>query len=72
MNKKITNLKLKYKNFKKGNENPFEIKTEALRVLEEAKKTGDNKIVDAVEDILMDIEFSINENKCNCSRSSCS
>lgn len=67
----MVNLKLKYENFKKGNENPQAIKTEALRILEEAKKTGDNKIVDEIEDILMDIQFSINENRCNCNRSSC-
>jgi hypothetical protein len=67
----MTNLKLKYENFKKGNENPYTIKTEALRVLKEATKTGDSKMVDEIEDILMYIQFSINENKCNCNRSSC-
>ena len=64
----MANLKLKYENFKKGNENPFTIRTEALSVLEEAKKAGDSKTIDELEEILMDIEFSINENKCNCNR----
>jgi hypothetical protein len=67
----MVNLKLKYENFKRGNENPYTMKTEALRVLEEAKKTGGSSMVDEIEDILMDIQFSINENKCNCNRSSC-
>ena len=68
MKTKMTNLKLKYENFKKGNENPFTIRTEALSVLNEAKKVGDSKTIDEIEEILMDIEFSINENKCNCNR----
>ena len=71
MNEKLTDLKLKYENFKKGNENPYTVRTEALRLLEEAKERGDNQTVDLIEDILLDIEFSINENKCNCTRSSC-
>ena len=71
MNEKLTDLKLKYENFKKGTENPYTVRTEALRLLEEAKEKGDNQTVDMIEDILLDIEFSINENKCNCTRSSC-
>jgi len=62
---------MKYENFKKGNENPYAVRAEALRVLEEARENGDKNMIDEIEDILLDIEFSLNENKCNCSRSSC-
>ena len=71
MKEQIANLKLKYENFKKGNENPYIVRTEALLVLEEAKKKGYDQVIDEVEEMLMDIQFSINENKCNCNRSSC-
>ncbi|MFC1486629.1 hypothetical protein ACFLRN_02925 [Thermoproteota archaeon] len=67
----FVNLKLKYENFKKGNENPYAVRTEALRVLEETRENSDKNMIDEIEDMLLDIEYSLNENKCNCNRSSC-
>lgn len=67
----ITNLRMLYENFKKGQENPYTVRQEALKILDEAKKTGQNNVVDEIEEMLIDIEFSINENQCNCNRSSC-
>ena len=67
MSKTIADLKIKYESFKKGNENPYTVRTEALNVLEEAKKNDDDQVTNEVEDILLDIEFAINESKCNCS-----
>ena len=69
MSVKISRLKLKFENFKKGNENPYAIRTEALKVLEDAKEKGDENMIDEIEDTLLDIELWINENKCNCNMS---
>ena len=71
MNEKISGLKLMCERFKRGNENPYSVKTEVLKILEEAKVKGDNQIIDEIEEILMDMHLSINQNKCNCNHSSC-
>ena len=71
MKTKIADLKLKYESFKKRNENPYTVKSEALKILEAAKENGENQILDEVEDILMDVQITIDENKCNCNCSSC-
>ena len=71
MNEKLISLRLKYENFKKGNEDAFTVRREALAILEEAKENGNEKIINEIEDILIDIQFSIQENKCNCNRTSC-
>ncbi|MEJ2272861.1 MAG: hypothetical protein P8X91_10435 [Candidatus Bathyarchaeota archaeon] len=60
-----------FENFKKGKENPYAIKQEALKILGEAKKTGQSNVVNEIEEMLIDIEFSIDENQCNCNRSTC-
>jgi hypothetical protein len=71
MKEKLASLISKYEDFKKGNENPYIVKSEALLVLEEAKEKGLDDIVDDVEEILLDVEFSINEDKCKCNCNSC-
>lgn len=71
MNQKLANLRLKYESFKKGNEDAFTVRSEALAVLEEAKEKGNEKIVNEVEEMLIDVLASIQENKCNCNRSCC-
>jgi hypothetical protein len=62
---------LKYESFKKGNENVFMVRSEALVVLEGAKEKGNEQIIDEVEEMLVDILSSIQESKCNCNRSCC-
>jgi hypothetical protein len=71
MKEKLANLKLLYEDFKDGNESPYQVKSEALLVLEAAKEKGLEKIIDDIEEILMDVELSINPDKCNCNCSSC-
>ena len=46
---------------------------EARLVLEEAKRSGNHEVLEEVEDMLVDLEFSIEENRCKCHRkcSSC-
>lgn len=44
------------------------VRDEAQAVLEAAKKSGNHGILEEVADILVDLEFSIEENKCKCHR----
>ena len=64
----IEKLKEDFKNFRKGNTSALSVKTNALSLLEVAKSKGDAEVVDEIEDMLMDLEFFIEENKCNCHR----
>ena len=54
--------------FRQGEENVLAVRDEAQVVLEAAKKSGNQEILEEVEDILIDLEFSIEENKCKCHR----
>ncbi|MBY9013457.1 MAG: hypothetical protein KGD70_13870 [Candidatus Lokiarchaeota archaeon] len=42
------------------------VKTNALILLDIAQSKGNNNVVDEITDMLMDLELSIAENKCNC------
>ena len=42
------------------------VKTDALLLLDKARIKGDTKMVEEITDMLMDLELSIAENKCNC------
>ena len=68
MEEKIANLRLKFDGFMKNEESALIVRKEAYLVLNEARKMGRNDIVDEVADMLIDLELSIGENKCNCSR----
>ena len=66
MKDKVEDLRRKYKSFGKGEEDPLTVRREAMLVFEEAKKSGRHEIMVEVEDMLVDLEFSIEENKCKC------
>ena len=68
MEEKITNLRLKFDGFIKNKESALIVRKEAYLVLDEARQMGRNDIVDEVEDMLIDLESSLGDNKCNCSR----
>jgi hypothetical protein len=68
MKEDIEKLREDFRNFRKGNTSALSVKTNALSLLEVAKGNGDAEVVDEVEDMLMDLEFSIEENRCNCHR----
>jgi len=70
MKDKIENLRTKYEGFKRGKESALAVRDEAQSVLEEAVKRGNPKIVVEVEDMIIDLEFSVEENKCKCHRKS--
>ena len=61
-------LRKKYQVFKRRKESAFTGNDAAQSVLEEAMKRGDSEITEEIEDMIIDLFFSINENKCNCNR----
>lgn len=73
MENKVERLWRKYKGFKKGVEDVLAVRNEALLVLKEAIEKENTEVVEEGEDMLIDLEFSIEENKCKCHRkcSSC-
>ncbi len=68
MEDKVAHLRKKYQAFKRGEESVFTVRDVAQLVLEEAMKRGDSEITEEIEDMIIDLLFSINENKCNCNR----
>lgn len=68
----IKNLREDFKDFIKGEKSNLSVKSSAISLLELAKNNGETDVVNEIEDMLIDIEFSITENKCNChKRDSC-
>jgi hypothetical protein len=68
MEETIAHLRLKYESFKRNEESALAVRTEAYLVLGEAQQKGKNSIVDEVEDMLLDLESYLEENRCNCNR----
>lgn len=67
MKDKLENFKVRYKNFlKSGGEDPLALKADAERLLAEAKREGDCKVIQELEDILVDLTFAVEEMKCQC------
>ncbi len=70
MEDKIESLRRKYEGFKRGEESVLTVREEAQLMLEKARKKGDPEILEEVENMLIDLEFSIEENRCKCQRKS--
>ncbi len=68
MEDKIQDLRRKYERFKKGKEDVLTVRDEARLILEMAKQTNNSEILEEVGDMLMELEFSIEEDKCKCHR----
>ena len=66
MKKSIEKLREEYEGFKNGEKSNLSVKTKALLLLDIAKNKRDTEVVEEITDILMDLELSIAENKCNC------
>lgn len=66
MNKSIEKLREDYESFKKGNKSVLAVKSSALSLLEIAEKQGDVEVAEEIKDMLVDLEFAIGENQCNC------
>jgi len=70
MEDNVRNLRRKYESFEKGKEDALTVRDEAKLVLDEAKRTGDSEILEEVGDMLVELEFSIEDNTCKCHRKS--
>ncbi|MEM3579042.1 MAG: hypothetical protein QXL54_02315 [Candidatus Bathyarchaeia archaeon] len=67
MEDKFASFKVKYKRFLKNEgEDPLALKAEAERLLAEAKAKGNQSLVKELEEILIDLTFSVEETKCHC------
>jgi len=66
MEERIDNLRRMYERFRKGKEDVFVVKAEAILLLEEAKRSKNQEILNEIEDMLIDLQFSIEEEKCKC------
>lgn len=73
MENKVERLRRKYRGFKKGAEDVLAVRNEVLLVLKETIEKENREAMEEVEDMLIDLKFSIEENKCKCHRkcSSC-
>ncbi len=68
MEESIRKLEEDYQSFRKGEKSNLSVKTDALLLLDKARIKGDTKMVEEITDMLMDLELSIAENKCNCQK----
>ena len=56
---RVEGLRRKYEAFRSGREDVLTLIDETRAVLEEARKSGRTKLVEELEDILIDLEFSL-------------
>lgn len=68
MDDKIQNLRRKYECFKQGKASALTVRDDARLILEEANRTNNSAILEEVGDMLMELEFSIDDDKCKCHR----
>ncbi|MCK5631780.1 hypothetical protein KAH85_04415 [Candidatus Bathyarchaeota archaeon] len=64
MKNTIETIRRKYRGFKKGAEDALAVRDQVHLALEEARKEGNDGIAEELEEMLMDLEFSIQESKC--------
>ena len=66
MKESIEKLREDYKSFRKGNKSGLAVKSNALSLLEIAESQGKTEVAEEIKDMLVDLEFAISENQCNC------
>lgn len=66
----IETLRRMYEGFKKGEEDVLAVRDRVRIALEKAIKNEANEVAEELEDMLMDLELSIEDNKCKCHKSS--
>ncbi len=62
----IEKLRRRYESFRKEEADVLSVRDQVRLALEEAKNHGNDALFDELEDMLMDLEFSIEEDKCKC------
>ncbi len=60
----IETLRKKYERFKKGEEDVLAVTDQVRLALREAREKGNDEIAEELEDMLMDLELSLQESKC--------
>ena len=68
MKEAIEQLREDYDSYRKGAKSVLSVKESALSLLDIAQSKGDVKLVEEIKDMLLELEFSIDENKCNCNK----
>ncbi|MCS7115126.1 MAG: hypothetical protein RMJ15_05120 [Nitrososphaerota archaeon] len=69
---KLETVKAKYKKLmREGVGDLLALKTEVQKLLEEAKSDGALDISEELEEILIDLSFTIEETKCKCHNTKC-
>ena len=68
MKEDLEKLREDYNSFRKGNKSVLDVKASALSLLEVAESLGDVEVAEEIKDMLVELEFSMEENKCNCHR----
>ena len=71
MKEALEKLREDYKSFRKGNKSNLSVKASALSLLNVAESKGEVEVVEEIKDMLVELESSIEENKCNCHRGNC-
>jgi hypothetical protein len=66
MKEGIEKLREDFKSCRQGNMSVLSVKADALSLLKVAESKGDAEVIEEIKDMLMDLEFSIEENRCNC------
>ncbi len=61
MEAEVENIRKRYEAFRKGEEDVFSLIDRIILVLGEARKSGRTKIVEELEDMLIDLKFSVEE-----------
>ncbi|MEM2676755.1 MAG: hypothetical protein QXJ77_02495 [Candidatus Bathyarchaeia archaeon] len=67
MEDKLASFKAKYKRFlKDGSGDPLALKAEAEKLLTEIKARGNQNLARELEEILIDLTFTVEETRCHC------
>lgn len=61
MEAEVENIRKRYEAFRKGEEDVLSLIDRIILVLGEARKSGRTKIVEELEDMLIDLKFSVEE-----------
>lgn len=64
----IEEMRKKYKKFKRNKEDPISLKSEILLMLQYIEEEN---IKEELEDMLMEVLFSLDESKCKCEHKCC-
>jgi hypothetical protein len=71
MYSELVSLRENYVSVKSGGGDILAIRDQALSILKRLKDLDNPEILEELDDILLDLEFTLNNVKCNCHSRSC-